>query len=142
MRKPKFRVVTQELTINITQGHISITWQNWKLTPRLAESDSMLLIIKRCLPLSALLGLPRPFLFLTRSSKSLVVLRLFCFTESSRGLSSLEPDKGKASELQAEAQGPRCGLRLTACGYRQYGHQWFPRTLYGAAVSCRPHSPQ
>lgn len=141
MRKPKFRVVTQELTINITQGHISITWQNWKPTPRLAESDSLLLIIKQCLPLSALLGLPRPFLFLTRSSKSLVVLRLFWVLQSlAEGSLLLSLIKAKASELQTEAQGPSCGLRLTVCGYRQYGHQWFPRTLCGAAVSCRPQT--
>ena len=128
MRKPKFRVVTQEITINITQGHITITWQNWKPTPRLAESDSALLIIKPCLPLSALLGLPRPFLFLTQSSKSLVVLRLFWVLQSlAEGSLLLSLIKGKASELQTEAQGPSCGLRLTVCGYRQYKNSLWSR---------------
>ena len=97
MRKLKLKAVTQELTISVTQGHISITWQNWKPIPCLAESDPVFLIIKPHLPLSVLtVGLPRPFLFLTQSSKSLTVLRLFWVLQSLvEGSSSLEPGKGE-----------------------------------------------
>lgn len=116
MRKQKLKALTQELTISVTQDHISITWQNWKPVPHLAESDPMFLIIKPYLPLSVLtVGVPRPFLLLTQSSKSLTVLRLFWVLQSLvEGSLLLSLVKGKARELQTEVQGPRCGLRLNS----------------------------